>query len=129
MKFSIKVRYLEKAHLLNLLSTENKGFRRFEKPEKIYLNNCNQLYAITNREPNIGNLRETFFLQHIKNIGSVFYTNTGNFKVSEKNIFEIGGKSKNFEQIKDIQNSFLALDDLEYGHKNIIPLWLFGFLY
>ncbi len=121
--------FLQKAQLINLLTAENKGFRRFEKPEKIYLNNCNQLFAITGKEPNIGTIGETFFLQNIKNILPVNYSNYGDFLVSEKYVFEIGGKTKTFKQIKDIENSFLAIDDIEFGYKNKIPLWLFGFLY
>jgi len=38
-------------------------------------------------------------------------------------------KTKSFKQIKNIENSFLAVDDIEYGYKNKIPLWLFGFVY
>ena len=43
--------------------------------------------------------------------------------------FEVGGKKKSFDQIKNILNSFVVADDLEIGHKNKIPLWMFGFLY
>jgi len=49
--------------------------------------------------------------------------------VDEKYIFEIGGKNKNYNQIKDIPNSYIAADDVEIGFGNKIPLWLFGFLY
>jgi hypothetical protein len=48
---------------------------------------------------------------------------------NEKFTFEIGGKNKTYRQIKDLTNSFIAADDIEYGYKNKIPLWLFGFLY
>ena len=53
----------------------------------------------------------------------------GDFVIDEKHIVEIGGKNKNFEQIKNISNSFVVSDDLEVGFGNKIPLWLFGFLY
>jgi len=48
-----------------------------------------------------------------------------------KNIFvnQIGGKTKTYNQIKDIPNSFVVADDVEIGHRNKIPLWLFGMLY
>lgn len=39
------------------------------------------------------------------------------------------GKTKTFEQIKDLPDSYLAIDDVEYGTGKRIPLWLFGFLY
>jgi len=38
----------------------------------------------------------------------------------------VGGKDKSFDQIKDISESFLAIDDVEKGRGNKIPLWLFG---
>jgi hypothetical protein len=44
-------------------------------------------------------------------------------------LFEVGGKKKGFQQIKDTKNSFLACDDVEMGIGAKIPLWLFGFLY
>ena len=44
-------------------------------------------------------------------------------------LFEVGGKRKTFDQIKDVPNSYLAIDDEEVGRENRIPLWLFGFLY
>jgi hypothetical protein len=31
-------------------------------------------------------------------------------------------------QINDLPKSFLAIDGVEFGHGNKIPLWLFGFL-
>jgi hypothetical protein len=49
--------------------------------------------------------------------------------VNGKYTFEIGGKNKDFTQIKDLKNSFLAVDNIEIGVGNKIPLWLFGFLY
>jgi hypothetical protein len=31
--------------------------------------------------------------------------------------------------VKDVPDSYIAVDDIEIGHHNRIPLWLFGFLY
>jgi hypothetical protein len=59
----------------------------------------------------------------------VTYPASGDFMVNEKFVFEVGGKNKNKEQIKEVKNSFLALDDIEIGVGDKIPLWLFGFLY
>ncbi|MBQ1409576.1 MAG: hypothetical protein IIY87_07450 [Bacteroidales bacterium] len=57
------------------------------------------------------------------------YPKEGDFSVSDKYLFEVGGRNKTFEQIADIPDSFLAVDDTEVGHGSRIPLWLFGFLY
>jgi uncharacterized protein len=121
--------YLQKANLIYMLCASNKGFRRFEKPEKIYLNNTNQLFAISNSEPNLGTIRETFFLQHLNYSNTINYSVDGDFLINNKYIFEIGGKNKTYKQIKDLPDSYIAADDIEYGYKNKIPIWLFGFLY
>ena len=59
----------------------------------------------------------------------VRYPKAGDFIVDRKHLFEVGGKGKAFDQIKDIPDSYLAVDNTETGHKNRIPLWMFGLLY
>ncbi len=53
----------------------------------------------------------------------------GDFLIDDTYIVEVGGKSKKYNQIKDVPNSFVVSDDIEIGSGNKIPLWLFGFLY
>lgn len=99
-----------------------------KKPAKIYFKNTNILQAISSDlqiQPDIGTIRETYFVNCFKDI---FYSDIGDFRVSDT-IFEIGGKNKKFEQIKDAANGFLVLDIDSSINKNKIPLWLFGFLY
>ncbi len=59
----------------------------------------------------------------------IFASNKGDFYCEDKYTFEIGGQNKSFEQIKDMQHSYVASDSMEVGFGNKIPLWLFGFLY
>lgn len=118
---------LEDAGILHLLmKASGKGLRKLEKPEKIYLSNTNVLSITT---PEIGTVRETFFLNVLNTLHEVTYPPKGDFLVDNTYLFEIGGKNKGFTQIKDIENSFVASDDIEVGYKNKIPLWIFGFLY
>ena len=121
--------HLEKAGILNLLNKSSKGLSSFQKPDKIYLENTNLAYALK-YHPEIGTLRETFFLNQLKNSGHrIQFPQQGDFLVDGKLIFEVGGKGKDNTQIVGIKNSFIAADDIEIGYKNKIPLWLFGFLY
>jgi hypothetical protein len=120
------LKYLEDAGLIRLLAKSSNTMSAIEKPEKIYLDNSNLLYI---DDANIGNVRETFFLSMLSSKHNLSAASTGDFLVDKKYIFEIGGKNKGFEQIKDIDNSYLALDDIEQGIGNKIPLWMFGFLY
>ena len=57
------------------------------------------------------------------------YPKQGDFLVDNKWLFKVGGRKKSFDQIADLENSYLAIDDVEVGVGNKIPLWIFGFLY
>jgi predicted AAA+ superfamily ATPase len=120
---------LEKAELLCTLDKEAKGMKKMHKPSKIYLNNTNLLHCLFFDKPNIGTKRETFFYNQIRSVHRVNYPENGDFLVDSKYTFEIGGKNKSSMQIQNIVNSYLAIDDIEIGFGNKIPLWLFGFLY
>ena len=129
--------HLQDAKLLNLLRRRGRGYAILTKPDKIYLENGNLMYAIT-EDMNAGTLRELFFVNQLRNAFSnhpalidatVELTDRGDFYVKSVYTFEIGGKAKTYDQIKDISNSFIAADDIETGFGNKIPLWLFGFLY
>lgn len=127
MKTYIKL--LKDAELIELLHAQNKGINSLNRPEKIYLNNSNLMYNLVGNSANIGNIRETFFYNQISNKHLVNASKYSDFLVENKYTFEIGGKSKNKKQIKGISNSYIVKDDIEIGSDNIIPLWLFGFLY
>ncbi|GHU88067.1 ATPase AAA [Bacteroidia bacterium] len=120
---------LEKSHSVLLLKQKATGIRQMVKPEKIYLQNTNYNYALSAENPEVGNLRETFFFNQLQNNHKVTYTEQTDFCIDGKYYFEIGGKNKTTKQIKNLDNAFLALDGLTTGFRNEIPLWIFGFLY
>lgn len=121
--------YLEKAELITTLGARAVGNKILNKPAKIYLNNTNLMYAIDKHQTNPGTIRETFFLNQLRYVSDVKYPSTADFYIDNAYLFEIGGKSKGKAQIKDTENAFIAKDDIETGHTNVIPLWMFGFLY
>lgn len=124
------LRYLERSNLIQTLTTSGSGMKSMEKPEKIYLGNPNLACVLQDdRGINIGTLRETFFMNMASACSQVKYSDQGDFFLEPKYLFEVGGKNKTFKQIKDIPDSFIAMDDIEIGINNKIPLWLFGFLY
>lgn len=53
----------------------------------------------------------------------------GDFLFEDTYLFEVGGRGKNYSQIADIENSFLAVADTEVGIGSRIPLWMFGLMY
>lgn len=118
---------LENAKLLNLVSYKNKTIGDLTKPDKVLLNNTNLSYAF-GENTNIGSVRETFFVNQLNAVSKVYLSSQGDY-TTDKYIFEVGGKRKTFDQIKDLPNSYVVADDLEIGHQNKIPLWMFGMLY
>ena len=78
---------------------------------------------------NKGSERETFFHSQLSVGHEVSIPSQGDFLVDNTILFEVGGKRKTFEQIKDESNGYLAVDDTEIGHAHRIPLWMFGLLY
>jgi predicted AAA+ superfamily ATPase len=125
----IRLLYLmEKAGLLMLVNKESNSYKSLSRPDKIYLNNTNQMNALTGAV-NEGTLRETFFVNQLRQAHSVLLPQKGDYIVDGLYTFEVGGAGKTFKQIKDVPDSYLALDEMEYGSGNAIPLYLFGFLY
>lgn len=120
---------LEKAALITMLLPAGKTLNLMNKPEKIYLANSNLLQVLSNSPVNTGNQRETFFANQLKILHQINSSKKGDFIVDNKYTFEVGGKNKSYHQIKDLENSFIASDDIETGFGNRIPLWLFGMLY
>lgn len=119
---------LQRSGLINLLSNDAKSLKQMSRPDKIYLNNPNLMYALTPRV-DIGALRETFFLNQLQAVSEVIYPKQGDFLVDHRYLFEVGGRNKTFNQIKDQPDSFLVIDGIETGSRNRIPLWMFGLLY
>ncbi|MCR5413468.1 MAG: AAA family ATPase [Kiritimatiellae bacterium] len=126
----LKILYaLERAGILALLSSKSADLGNMSRPDKIYCDNPNIMRALS-PAVNPGTVRETFFLNQLRSAGhKVTYPPKGDFLVDGRYLFEVGGKGKGFDQIKDIPESFVANDDVETGVGNKIPLWLFGFLY
>lgn len=119
---------LEKSALLSQLKNRTKAIKQMSAPDKLFLHNTNIMYAY-NRLPEIGTIRETFFNNQVGAKHELNSVKKGDFLVDGKYTIEVGGADKSFEQIKDIPDSYLAIDDVEFGRGNKIPLWLFGFLY
>lgn len=122
------LKYLEDAHIIRALCKEGKSLNNLDKPEKLYLNNPNLIYAFGKKNSDLGNIRETFFASAVSCKYEIFYPSEGDFAFDDF-IFEVGGKNKSFNQIKDNPNAYLAIDGVEYGRGNRVPLWLFGFLH
>ena len=101
--------------------------KQTKKPAKLFFKNTNILYALSSSlhiPIEMGTVRETYFVNCFNN---AYYSDIGDFKVNNY-IFEVGSKNKTFSQVKDIENSFLAVDIDFTSNNKKIPLWLFSFI-
>jgi hypothetical protein len=121
---------LHESKLTTNTTKPNQGLSLLQKPDKIYIENTNLMYAMTGKQTNIGNVRETFFLNQLHNSGATINISPiSDFVVNNSFTFEIGGPNKDSHQIKDIPYSYIAMDNIEYGTSKKLPLWQFGLMY
>ncbi|WP_445716448.1 ATP-binding protein [Flavobacterium sp.] len=123
------IKILNRAGLVNELYKDTSGIGVLTKPEKLFLNNTNLMYVLAKENTNIGNVRETFFLNQFIGIHEINLSEKADFIIDKKFTFEIGGKNKTKKQIATISDAFVAKDGIEIGFSNQIPVWLFGFMY
>lgn len=120
--------WLDRAALLWLLTDKPKDYKHLTGPKKIYLNNTNLMNALGSRVSK-GTQRETFFANQAGAVTDLLIPKQGDFLADGRYIFEVGGPQKTFDQIAGLPDSYLAIDDIEIGNGNRIPLWLLGCLY
>lgn len=120
--------YMERAGMIVQLRDAVGGIRGLGKTEKVYLDNTNLIYALSPKRADIGNVRETFFMNQMRVIGDVMCSPVSDFLVDDLT-FEIGGRKKGQKQISEVKNGYVVKDDIETGYANVLPLWAFGLLY
>lgn len=120
--------YMERAGMIAQLRDAIGGIRGLGKTEKIYLDNTNLIYVLAPKRADIGNIRETFFMNQMRIAGDVMCSPVSDFLVDGMT-FEIGGRKKRQKQISEVNNGYVVKDDIETGYANVLPLWAFGLLY
>jgi predicted AAA+ superfamily ATPase len=119
--------YLHESKLTTNLHSSSTGISLLQKPEKLYLENTNLAFALGSNV-DIGNLRETFFLNQLTQSHSVTLPVESDFRIDQRWMVEVGGKNKDLPKADSIDH-FIAADEIEVGFGKKIPLWLFGYLY
>ena len=124
------LKYLGDAKVLNLLYSGTKKVGKLSKPDKVYLENPNIMYALAPTKAEIGTLREVFAVGSLSESHIVEYGKAqGDFKIDGRYTFEIGGRNKNFTQIAGVKDSYIFADDWDMPDGAKLPLWMLGFLY
>ncbi|MCR5247938.1 MAG: AAA family ATPase [Paludibacteraceae bacterium] len=120
--------YMEKAGLIMQLRDDTGGIRGLGKVDKVYIDNTALMYMLGRENTDIGNVRETFFMNQTRVMHDVITSSVSDFQIG-KYTFEVGGKNKTQKQIAGVSDAFVVKDDIEIGYQNVIPLWVFGLMY
>ena len=120
--------YLELAGLIMQLRDPGEGIGQLGKVDKLYIDNTNLIFALAEEQQDSGNIRETVFFNQMRVKNTVFRSPKADFNINHFT-FEVGGKSKNQAQIKDLTNAYIVKDDIECGYQHVVPLWAFGLNY
>ena len=119
------IKYLKDARLLNMLYADGDEYPK--KPNLVYVHNTNLMYTINSG--NVDKLAEqkTFFYNALHAFHKVNICKYHlDFCIDQKYHFKCENKP---ETGKHYSKVIYAADNIETGNKNVIPLWLFGFLY
>ncbi len=120
--------YLERAGMIAQLRDNTGGMRGLGKVEKVFIDNPNLMNVLAGGNPDIGNIRETFFYNQMRVNNHITASRESDFRIGEYT-FEIGGKKKGKKQIENVSNGIIVKDNIEYGHGIVVPLWAFGLNY
>ncbi len=114
--------------MISQLRDKTGGIRGLGKVEKLYLDNLNLIYVLEPDKADVGNVRETFFMNQTRVISDVISSKISDFEIDGRT-FEILGKNKGKKQIENADEGYVVKDDIETGYANVIPIWFFGLLY
>lgn len=119
------IKSLKDARLINMLYREGEEFPK--KPAMVYMHNTNIIYSNRSVQVDAQAVRETFFYNtlhkdHRLNMGS----KNAQFLVNREKLFRVQGS---VPRSRINPNFYYAIGDLKVGSDNLIPLWLFGFVY
>lgn len=104
-----------------------KGEEFPKKPSKLMMHNTNLMYSIYPVKVEEQDVLDTFFMNTLYKDHKLYKGDKGtSFMVDNGLHFRICAEGCKF---KNNPNVYYALHKLELGHGNMIPLWLFGFLY
>ncbi|MBW2367685.1 MAG: AAA family ATPase [Deltaproteobacteria bacterium] len=119
---------LSDADVLRNLYRQDKSHKDFPRPEKIFLENTNYMYAHSD-DTDIGNVRETFVANALSKNHSITAPRQGDILVEDKYLFEVGGRGKKQTQIKKISRAYIVADNILQGNKKKISLWVLGLMW
>ncbi|MBR4043183.1 MAG: ATP-binding protein [Bacteroidaceae bacterium] len=119
------IKYLADSRLINMVYPKGEEFPK--KPAKLMMHNSNLMYAVYPVKVNQQDVLDTFFMNTMYKDHKLYMGDKGSsFLVDEGLRFRVCPENC---KIKNNPEVYYAMHRKELGEGNLIPLWLFGFLY
>ena len=119
------IKYLADARLINMVYPKGEEFPK--KPAKLMMHNSNLMYAVYPVKVNEQDVLDTFFMNTMYKDHKLYMGDKGSsFIVNEGLRFRICTEKSKY---KNNPKVYYAIHQKKLGEGNLIPLWLFGFLY
>ena len=119
------IKYLADSRLINMVYPKGEEFPK--KPAKLMMHNSNLMYAVYPVKVNQQDVLDTFFMNTMYKDHKLYMGDKGSsFLVDEGLRFRVCPENC---KIKNNPEVYYAIHRKELGEGNLIPLWLFGFLY
>ena len=119
------IKYLADARLINMVYPKGEEFPK--KPAKLMMHNSNLMYAVYPVKVREQDVLDTFFLNTMYKDHKLYMGDKGSsFLVDDELRFRVCTENCKFKNNPEV---YYAIHRMEQGEGNLIPLWLFGFLY
>ena len=118
--------YMKNARLLTLLFDRESDDENGLKPNQVFLHNPNLLNAVCLDQTDSLMIRKTFLISQLCAVAKLNFSGNEDLFVNQK--YEISVRQQGDKgRVRD--SVILMTDMIERGKKNVIPLWLAGFVY
>lgn len=97
--------------------------------QKAFLGNTNVWMALFGNKENRRVMAETYFVNQMSAVGKVRLLENNDFLVNDTYTFMVGDPLRDYEKIKNKENSFAAIYGLPRSIYNRMPIWILGFCY
>ena len=123
------LKYLHQAGMIGWITKGHEDVNYFNKPDRLLMNNSCLIVALSPDQPSGDRLFETFLHNQLRISHQINLTEGDSYLIDLEYEFEMGWKPGRSKKGKGNPKAYVVSADAESGSGNLIPLWMFGFLY
>lgn len=123
------LKYLHQAGMIGWLTKGHEDVNYYNKPDRLLMNNSCLIAALSPDLPSRDCLLETFLHNQLRIAHQINMTNRGSYLIDLEYEFEMEWMVEGSNKGKSKSQAYMVSADAESATGNVLPLWMFGFLY